>query len=138
MITSRKLSDLHPKVEYLANKFVLACAKVGIDVIITSTFRDDESQNNLYAQGRTKAGKKVTNAKGGESFHNYKLAFDFAPVVNGKCCWNDKVLYQKCGEIAEGIGLEWAGRWKKFNEMAHCQYTGGLTIADLKNGRTLV
>jgi peptidoglycan L-alanyl-D-glutamate endopeptidase CwlK len=91
----------------------------------------------LYAQGRTAPGKKVTNAKGGQSFHNWKVAFDFCPIVNGKPNWNDVALYTKCGEIAESVGLEWAGRWKSFKELAHCQYTGGLTLHDFQQGKTL-
>jgi peptidoglycan L-alanyl-D-glutamate endopeptidase CwlK len=38
----------------------------------------------LYAIGRTKPGKKVTKAKGGTSYHNYGLAFDIYPFINGK------------------------------------------------------
>ena len=137
MVNSRSLTDLNPKVAALCSKFIEKCKANNIDVIITSTYRDKESQDALYAQGRTTVGKKVTNAKGGQSFHNYKVAFDFVPLVNGKAMWNDSALFIKCGEIAESVGLEWAGRWKKFNEMAHCQYTGGLTLADFQSGKTL-
>ena len=70
MINSRKIEDLHPYVAKLCRAFVAACKKDGIDILITSTWRDNESQNALYAQGRTKPGKKVTNAKAGQSFHN--------------------------------------------------------------------
>jgi peptidoglycan L-alanyl-D-glutamate endopeptidase CwlK len=96
-----------------------------------------QPQNALYAQGRTTPGKIVTNAKGGQSFHNYGVAFDFVPIVGGKAQWNDVALFTKCGEIAESIGLEWAGRWVKFKELAHCQYTGGLTLQDFQQGKTL-
>lgn len=137
MINSRSLSDLNPKVAALCSEFINSCKKHNIDVIITSTYRDAESQNALYAQGRTAPGKKVTNAKAGQSFHNWKVAFDFCPIVNGKAVWNDVALYTKCGEIAEVVGLEWAGRWKTFKELAHCQYTGGLTLADFQAGKTL-
>ena len=137
MVNSRSLSDLNPKVAALCSEFINRCKAEGIDVIITSTYRDAESQNALYAQGRTAPGKKVTNAKAGQSFHNWRVAFDFCPIVNGKAMWNDAVLFIRCGEIAEGIGLEWAGRWKKFNETAHCQYTGGLSLADFQAGKTL-
>ncbi len=137
MINSRNICDLHPFVEGLCYKFIGQCAKEGIDVIITSTYRDRDSQNALYAQGRTKPGAIVTNAKAGKSFHNYRVAFDFCPIVNGKCDWNNSATFTRCGEIAESIGLEWAGRWVKFKEMAHCQYTKGLTIADFEAGRTL-
>lgn len=137
MINSRKLEDLNPIVKKKCEDFVASCAKQGIDVLITSTYRDAESQNALYAQGRTTHGAKVTNAKAGQSFHNWKVAFDFCPLVNGKAQWNDVALFTKCGIIAEKCGLEWAGRWNKFKELAHCQYTGGLTLADFQAGKTL-
>lgn len=137
MINSRKLEDLHPKVKTLCEKFIASCAKQGIDVLITSTYRDGESQSALYAQGRTTPGKIVTNAKAGQSFHNWRVAFDFVPLVNGKAQWADTKLFTKCGEIAEQCGLEWAGRWKRFKELAHCQYTGGLTLHDFQQGKTL-
>ena len=137
MINSRSLSDLNPKVAAMCSEFINRCKAQHIDILITSTYRDAESQNALYAQGRTAPGKKVTNAKGGQSYHNWKVAFDFCPIVNGKPNWSDVALYTKCGEIAEGVGLEWAGRWKKMNEQAHCQFTGGLTLADFQSGKTL-
>jgi peptidoglycan L-alanyl-D-glutamate endopeptidase CwlK len=137
MVNSRSLSDLNPKVAALCSEFINSCKKHNIDIIITSTYRDKESQDVLYAQGRTLPGKKVTNAKGGQSFHNYHVAFDFVPIVGGKAQWNDVALFTKCGEIAESLGLEWAGRWVKFKEMAHCQYTNGLTLTDFQSGKSL-
>ena len=137
MINSRSMSDLNPKVAAMCSEFVNRCKAQDIDVIITSTYRDAESQNALYAQGRTLPGKKVTNAKAGQSYHNWRVAFDFCPIVNGKCQWGDDALWTKCGEIAEGIGLEWAGRWTKFRETAHCQFTGGLSLADFQAGKTI-
>lgn len=135
MINSRDIKELHPHVRTLVERFLAACAKEGIDVIITSTYRDMESQAALYAQGRTAPGKIVTNAKAGQSWHNYRLAFDFCPIINGKAQWNDTKLFTRCGEIAESVGLEWAGRWKSFKELAHCQATAGLTLAQLQAGK---
>jgi len=40
------------------------------------TLRTDKEQDALFAIGRTIKGKKVTNAKGGRSYHNYGLALD--------------------------------------------------------------
>ena len=135
MTNRHNLKDLHPHVRALAEKFVTKCREQGIDVLITSTFRDFDSQSALYAQGRTAHGKIVTNAKAGQSFHNYRLAFDFVPLVNGKAQWNDAKLFERCGVIAESVGLEWAGRWKSFKELAHCQATGGLKLTDLQAGK---
>jgi peptidoglycan L-alanyl-D-glutamate endopeptidase CwlK len=137
MINSRKLEDLHPKVMQMCSEFIKSCQKEHIDILITSTYRDAECQDKLYAQGRTTPGNKVTNAKAGQSWHNWRCAFDFVPLVNGKPAWNDVALFTKCGEIAEKHGLEWAGRWVKFKELAHCQYTGGLTLADFQSGKQI-
>lgn len=137
MINSRKIDDLHPRVAALCRTFIDDCRKAGVDILITSTYRDNESQRALYAQGRTTSGPRVTNANAGQSYHNYRLAFDFVPIVNGKADWTNTVTFRRCGEIAEGIGLEWAGRWKSFPELAHCQLTDGLTLVELRGGKTL-
>lgn len=137
MKNSREIDDLHPKVAALCRRFVAASAEQGIDVLITSTYRDHEAQAALYAQGRTKPGRVVTNAGPGKSWHNWRCAFDFVPIVNGKAQWNDLKTFERCGAVAESVGLEWAGRWKSFKELAHCQYTGGLTLADLQKGRQI-
>lgn len=137
MLNSRKIEDLHPLVAAKCRAFVGACHAAGIDVLVTSTYRDAESQAALYAQGRTAAGRVVTNAAPGQSFHNWRVAFDFVPIVAGKAQWDDLGAFKRCGEIAEGVGLEWAGRWQRFPEMAHCQFTGGLTLADFQAGKQL-
>ena len=85
-------------------------------------------------RGRTIPGKIVTNARAGQSFHNYRCAFDVVPLVNGKCIWDDEYLWNKIGMIGEFCGLIWAGRWTTFKETAHFQYTGGLTISQLEAG----
>jgi peptidoglycan L-alanyl-D-glutamate endopeptidase CwlK len=137
MINSRDLKDLHPRVAILCSAFITKCKEQGIDILITSTYRDGESQNALYAQGRTTSGKVVTNAKAGQSWHNWRCAFDFVPVINGKAQWADTATFERCGQIAESVGLEWAGRWTRFRELAHCQFTDGLTLADFQAGKTL-
>ena len=52
MIASRDINDLDPVVAAKVRQWIGACAKAGIDIIITSTFRDFEAQGKLYAQGR--------------------------------------------------------------------------------------
>ena len=121
MINSRKISDLHPVVQEQCRHFIESCAQQGIDVIITSTLRDNDSQAALYAQGRSRSGPIVTNARPGTLAHNYGLAFDFCPIVNGKADWKNINTFKRCGVIAESLGLEWVGRWSHFAELAHCQ-----------------
>lgn len=134
MINSRKIDDLRLIPAAKCRAFIAACAAAGVDALITSTYRDAESQNALYAQGRTLPGRKVTNVRGGDSFHNWRVAFDFVPVVNGKAIWDDAKLWEKCGRLAESVGLEWGGRWSGFVDKPHCQDTGGLTLAQYKAG----
>ena len=138
MIASRSLDDLDPRVKDLAQQLISRCSMNNIDLLVTSTYRDNEEQMKLWQQGRTSPGAIVTNARPGESFHNYKLALDFCPLQNGKCAWNDSATFQRVGELAEALGMEWAGRWQgSLRELAHVQFTGGLTLAELQTGKTL-
>ena len=135
MINSRSLDDLVPPAKQRAQAFVEAAKAKGIDLLVTSTYRDNESQAALYAQGRTTPGDVVTNAKPGQSWHNYRCALDVVALVNGKPIWNKKdPIWQKIGEIGKSCGLEWAGDWKDFKEFPHFQYTGGMTLAQLQQG----
>lgn len=132
---SSNINDLHPYVKFLANKFLEECKKQNLNVVIYFTFRTIEQQNELYAQGRTKPGKIVTNAKGCQSYHNYGLAFDAAPLVSGEIDWDNEALFSKMGKIGESVGLEWGGRWKSFKDTPHLQWSGGLEISDLLRGK---
>ena len=48
----------------------------GLTVRIISGSRPFDEQNKLFAQGRTIAGSVVTNARGGQSNHNFGVAWD--------------------------------------------------------------
>lgn len=141
MINSRDLQELLPKVKDKVDCFVNLCHNNNIDILVTSTYRDNESQDALYAQGRTTPGKIVTNAKAGASFHNYRCAVDIVPLRNGKPVWGtsgeDGALWHTVATLGKACGLEWAGDWKTFKEFAHFQYTGGLSLLDLKNGKQI-
>lgn len=153
MINSRKIEDLLPPVQDMCRRFLDECDKGLLpmyDVLITSTYRDHASQNALYAIGRSKPGRKVTNARGGQSYHNWRVAFDIVPLRNGTPIWgtkgdgidsdpsddktDDLEVWQMIGAIGKSCGLEWAGDWKKFREYPHFQATGGLSLADFKIG----
>lgn len=135
MINSRKLEDLHPAVRKRVEAFLEAAKGEGITLLVTSTYRDFAAQQALYDQGRTKPGNKVTNAKPGQSFHNFRCAVDVVPMRNGKPVWDDKdPVWQEVGRLGEAAGLEWAGRWRKFREYPHFQYTAGATLKQLAEG----
>lgn len=139
MINSRDLKELLPPVKKRVDSFLAAAKAAGIDLLVTSTYRDNASQDALYAQGRTAPGKIVTNAKAGQSWHNYRCAIDVVPIVNGKPCWDTKhPVWQQIGALGKQAGLEWAGDWRgKLKEMAHFQWTGGLTMAQLAAGNKI-
>lgn len=134
-MASRNLDDLHPIIRAKAARFLKKCEAEDIQVLIYCTYRSDEEQAELYAQGRTKPGRIVTYAKPGQSRHNYRmdgcpasLAFDCVPLRHGKPVWGntkreDWMLWQDVGHIGESVGLEWAGRWKRFREFPHFQIT---------------
>jgi len=126
---------LLPKVEKLCGVFIEKCRLNGISVIITQTYRTIQEQDALYAQGRTKKGRIVTNARGGQSFHNFRVAFDFVILEKGKPDWNVRnKKWQQAGKIAQSIGLEWGGAWRDFVDLPHCQFTAGHTLRDFQKG----
>ena len=132
----KKLKGVHPTVAAKARQLISLAYKEGINIIITQGFRSIEEQNELYAQGRTKPGKIVTNAKGGYSYHNFGLAFDFA-VLNpdGSVNWNVDEKWKRVGQLGKSLGLEWGGDWRSFKDYPHFQYTFGLSLADLRTGK---
>lgn len=141
MINSRDLDDLRPLVAAKARELLARCHAEGIDLLVTKTYRDAEAQAKLFAQGRTAPGKTVTRAKPGQSFHNWRVAFDIVPLRHGKPVWDTSgeqgALWEKVGALGELVGLEWAGRWRRFRELPHFQFTGGLRLGDFQAGRML-
>lgn len=105
-------------------------AAKGIKVTLTSGLRPIDEQDRLYAMGRTKPGKIVTNARGGYSWHNFGLAGDYAFVINGKVTWNGP--WAVFGKVARECGLEWGGDFKSIVDRPHVQWTRGRTLAQMR------
>ena len=117
----RGVEHLTTETRALAEKLVLRCAESGLKIKITDTLRTKAEQDELYAQGRTKAGRIVTNAKYPYSMHNWGVAFDFCRN-DGLGAYNDSDgFFERVGVIAEGLGLEWGGRWKSIVDKPHVQ-----------------
>lgn len=132
---SRKLEDLHPDLEPLAREFLRRCEAAGLDILVTCTYRSNEEQSQLYAQGRNgKPGNIVTYAKAGQSAHNNTIkgkpaarAFDIVPLVGGKPVWDAQhPAWQTAGQIGMALGLNWYGKPSaKFREMPHFELNKG-------------
>lgn len=77
-------------------------------------------------------GNHVTMAGPGESWHQYRCAFDAVPIISGKLAWSIgaedddnyprvQAAWDTYGLACEYAGLQWAGHWTRFKEMPHAQ-----------------
>jgi peptidoglycan L-alanyl-D-glutamate endopeptidase CwlK len=142
-ISIPRAAQLHPAVRDEVVKLIDQVEKQlppNLAIRIVQGLRTIEEQNALYAQGRTKPGNIVTNAKGGSSYHNYGLAIDFAILIdkdgNGtydELSWDIKKDNDKDGvadwlevvKVFEAAGWEWGGRWSSLKDYPHVQKTYG-------------
>lgn len=131
----RDINKCHPRLILLSKKLVSACKGQGLIIGIGECYRTTKEQDTLYAQGRTKAGKIVTNAKGSSysSHHQWGTAFDVYRN-DGKGAYNDyDGFFAKVGKIGKSIGLEWGGDWKNPVDKPHFQLPDwGSTTTKLK------
>ncbi|MDN8591459.1 M15 family metallopeptidase [Paenibacillus sp. 11B] len=138
------ITGLHPVVAESEKLLVRKAARRGIEIVITHGFRSNEEQDALFDQGRSIAGNIVTNAQGGESYHNYGLAIDFAlRTPEGDVVWdmerddngNGQADWMEVVELAKELGFTWGGDWANFPDYPHLQMDFGLSINDLKRGK---
>ena len=117
-----KLNQLHPSIRQDAlDAYDEACrlTPVGIHPVIDQTIRTFEESTKLYNQGRTTPGSIVSNAKAGQSYHNYGLALDFHLQVNGKDKWlvdKNWMIVVKC---FKDRGFKWGGDFKSIPDAPH-------------------
>ena len=132
----RDITKCHPTLQKKAKELVKRCADKGLKIAIGECLRTVAEQDALYAQGRTKPGAKVTNARGNtySSMHQWGVAFDFYRN-DGKGAFNDSDgFFTKVGKIGQSIGLEWGGSWKSPVDKPHFQLPNwGSTPARLKS-----
>lgn len=140
-----RLNKLHPKVRKEALDLYLKAnqALTGrAEVRVVQGLRTFEEQSRLYAQGRTnRNGPVVTQAKAGQSFHNYGLAFDFALLIDGKLIsWETGKDFDgdRVADWMEVINIFKAAGWKsggdfkgKFKDLPHLEKTFGKTWEQL-------
>lgn len=126
------IQTLHPAIRDKTRQFINEAEKQGIKIRITSGYRTYEEQNKLYAKGRTTSGDIVTNAKGGQSNHNFALAIDVVQIINGSANYK-KSDWNKIAEIGKSIGFSWGGDWKGLVDKPHFEMLFGNTLASLQN-----
>jgi peptidoglycan L-alanyl-D-glutamate endopeptidase CwlK len=128
--SEQNIMSLHLKAQELARKFLTQLNGHTHQVKILSGTRTYEEQDNLYKQGRWgRPGPIVTSAKGGESNHNFCIAWDIGLFDNGKYLTGatqaELSAYDLAAQrgLANGLGasLEWGGNWKSFKDRPHYQ-----------------
>lgn len=128
------IASLHPTVREEATTLIEqleAKLPATIAIFLNFGFRSIDQQNKLYNQGRTTPGPIVTNAKGGFSFHNYGLAFDFCWAylnpktnkyeVSDKTAWAVGPLHKQVTDLFISKGWEWGGDWTHIKDFPHLE-----------------
>lgn len=147
--TLERIQLLHPKLRDEAGELydeIVASLTGSAICRFAYTLRTFAEQDALFAQGRSKPGKVVTNAKGGQSYHNYGLAIDIVLILdkdkNGTfetASWDlksdfdgdKKADWMEVVQVFKRYGFEWGGDWK-FLDMPHFQKTFGKSIYELR------
>ena len=129
------LRAIDPEFGMRLDAFEKRLNKHGINVVVFNGYRSFKSQDFLYSLGRNQSGDKVTNARGGYSWHNFGLAMDYKFEVDGEETWDGP--WDKFGSIARECGLEWGGDWKTFLDRTHVQWTKGTSLAMMRACRRM-
>ena len=136
--TEDNLTTLIPSIqravrEWLRDKVQPWAEREGIVVKVICGTRSFLEQDALYSQGRTTKGQKVTNVKGGGSYHNYGVAMDLGLfTAQGGYITSDapyQALYAACNAPE---GMTWGGQWKSLKDTPHYQTAAYKTVAALK------
>lgn len=111
------------KVVSTALEVIKLAYQEGIYVQISEGYRSNKRQNELYAQGRTTPGKIVTNAKAGQSNHNYGVAVDYFLVSDDgqRALWTVNKDWKRVAHIAKTLGFTWGGDWSSFKDYPHLE-----------------
>lgn len=128
-------TKLLPRIKRQMDAFLVVTKSLGFNLRVTSDYRSFEEQDELYAQGRTKPGNIVTNAKGGESLHNYGVAFDVVDRKKGYNLSNGEwqLLAKIWVYLTDNKGV-WGGSWINFKDRPHFQNTLDYSIKDFQKG----
>jgi peptidoglycan L-alanyl-D-glutamate endopeptidase CwlK len=133
IIEVQRRDSLQPHVQLKFEEFrAVVWLELKTRLYLASATRSFDQQQALFWQGRAGDSEKiVTNARPGQSWHNFGLAFDVAliamPESSRLLLWD---IPENVGSLGEGVGLEWGERWAKFPDNNHFQLTGELTLVE--------
>lgn len=114
-----------------------------IYICVAQGYRSIAEQNTLYAQGRTTSGPIVTNAKGGQSNHNFGVAIDLCLYTSdgSNVIWNVNSDFKKVVAAMKARGFKWGGDWASFKDYPHFELynvVGGEKIKPWNGDDTVV
>ena len=129
-VTAERIGKLHPAIRQAAINFICRLQTLYPGIRISQGLRTFAEQDALYSQGRNgNSGSIVTNAKGGQSYHNYGVAFDIVNIDGNDINYNFD--WQQVSDIGKECGFEWGGDWVSIPDRPHFQITYGYTTAEL-------
>ncbi|OHA66816.1 MAG: hypothetical protein A3D59_00065 [Candidatus Wildermuthbacteria bacterium RIFCSPHIGHO2_02_FULL_47_17] len=135
-VTDARIRGLDPRVQKPAADFINNTErKFGTQLRIMQGSRSIEEQNKLYAQGRTTPGNVVTNARGGESYHNYGRAIDVVRMNSGQSDWASPIS-SEIAAIGKAEDFAWGGDWSApYTDYPHFEMTFGESVQSLQQRR---
>jgi peptidoglycan L-alanyl-D-glutamate endopeptidase CwlK len=127
--SERLILSLQLPAQEAARAFLARTRAAGLDARIISATRTYAEQNRLFRQGRYgKAGSKVTNARGGQSNHNFAIAWDIGLFECGAYL-TGAAAYDRAARAGLVDAIEWGGAWQSFRDAPHYQLANGLSTA---------
>lgn len=138
--SEKNISTMIPKTQVMARRALKAVAGFKYNCKIISGTRTYAEQNALYAIGRSVKGKKVTNARGGQSNHNFCIAWDVGlfskatgNYLTGATAAEAKAYRDMAAIVKSKVpGLEWGGDWKSFKDQPHYQVATGMSLSQVR------
>ena len=113
------LKGIHPNLQKVVEKAIELSSQ---DFTVISGVRTTKEQQDLYAQGRTKAGNVVTNADGVRSKSNHQVKYDgyghAVDIVPYPVDWDDLSKFKaiatamKLAACELKVNIDWGGDWK--------------------------
>lgn len=130
--SERCIRSLHPNAQRAARELLTALRGAGVDARIISGTRTYAEQDALYKRGRFgDTSPRVTNARAGQSNHNFGIAWDIGIFDGGKYLTTQKPY--KNAAAHKPASVEWGGDWTTFPDWPHYQLRVGGTIADIRS-----
>lgn len=125
-ITLDRIKLAHPKFrDELAEQYkeINSLLPKGVRLRFAYVYRSIAEQDALF-----KKRPKVTNAKGGQSIHNYGLAFDIVLLYDKDgnetfetASWEQNKYWMQVVNYFKSKGWQWGGDWSKFKDAPHFQ-----------------